>query len=264
VECSECQHRYAGFSPNPDHIQEHYGDDYFTGGGAGYDDYLSESQLLEAHGRRYAELLETHGVPTGSLFSVGAAAGFICAGFASAGWQVTGIEPNDSMADFARTVLGLGVTTATLEDFEPSGEYDLVTVNQVMAHFVSPRFAAERLVQLARPGGFILIETWNYRSLTARAFGTHWHEYSPPTVLHWFSPESLNRLMADHGARLVASGRPRKRINGAHARSLLEYKLKDFPLGNVFKLATRVIPSHIEIPYPSEDVFWSLYRVGDV
>ena len=260
-ECVACRHRYAEFNPSPDHVALHYGDGYFNAGGAGYDNYIGEAKLLEAHGRRYASIVAPFCHPAGHLLSVGTAAGFVCNGFAREGWEVTGIEPNDSMAGHARRKLGLDVRSTTLEAYEPNVQYDLVTAIQVMAHFVAPQVAAQRMIRATRPGGYVLIETWNYRSLTARCFGRHWHEYSPPTVLHWFSRRSLDRLMTSFGTRRVATGRPKKRLLGSHARSLLNYKLRSIPGGSLLSAGTKLIPASMAIPYPSEDLFWSLYQV---
>ena len=72
------------------HTQTVYGDDYFNSGGAGYPDYLGESKLLRAHGKRYANLLKRY-IDTGTMLDVGAAAGFILQGFIDCGWKGCGI-----------------------------------------------------------------------------------------------------------------------------------------------------------------------------
>ena len=90
--CTGCPHY---FTPpvGPAHAAQVYDDSYFNGGGAGYANYLSESALLRAHGRRYGALLKRHTTP-GTLLDVGAAAGFIAQGLQDEGWTVAGVEPN--------------------------------------------------------------------------------------------------------------------------------------------------------------------------
>ncbi len=60
---------------------------------------------------------------------------------------------------------------------------------------------------------------------------------------------------------VVAQGRPRKRISGLHAKSLLRCKLDPSRLGrltnNILDVA---LPNWICLPYPSEDVFWMLLQ----
>jgi SAM-dependent methyltransferase len=252
-ECEVCRHRFAEVATDPGHVARVYGDDYFHGGGAGYGDYLSEGWLLRDRGRWYARLLRRYTTP-GTLLDVGAAAGFILQGFLDRGWHGKGVEPNPGMAEYARTRLGLDVRTGTLEDLPPGDVFDLVSLIQVLPHFVEPRRALAAAAAVTRPGGFWLIETWNRDSWTARAFGQNWHEYSPPSVLHWFSPAGLQRLAGQFGFRKVGAGRPAKWINAGHAKSLLRHKL------GAAAGVLGVLPDRLALPYPAEDLFWMLLQ----
>ncbi len=258
-DCTQCHHRFVAMTPSPTHVKTVYGDDYFQGGGAGYPDYLAEADLLRQQGRRYAKLLSRH-MPAGHLLDVGAAAGFILQGFADRGWQGSGIEPNPRMAAYARTQLGLPVEATTLEQLHSDAQFDLVTLIQVLPHFFDLNQALQVANDHTRPGGYWLIETWNCQSLTARFFRKNWHEYSPPSVLHWFSPPGLQQLMGKYGLQEVARGRPAKWINGAHAKSLLRYKLAELPFGQVMSRMLGVVPDRLAIPYPAEDLIWMLFQ----
>lgn len=242
-----------------DHVERVYGDQYFKGGGAGYADYLSEAHILTAHGRRYARLLARWMEP-GEMLDVGAAAGFVLKGFVDAGWRGAGVEPNETMAEYARTHLKLEMSTGAFEDLSSPHQYDLVSMIQVIAHFADPLATLRRASELVRGDRFLLVETWDRESWTARIFGKRWHEYSPPSVLHWFSREGLSNLAARFGFRVVAHGRPRKRIGGAHAVSLLRYRLAGTPLEKLSAHLSRVVPGRLAIPYPAEDLFWVLFR----
>jgi len=258
-ECS-CGHRFAQAPQQRDqHVQTVYGDNYFFGGGAGYEDYLSEGHLLRQHGARYGQLLKRFAAP-GRLLDVGAAAGFILQGFQDQGWQGRGVEPNPTVAKYARDQLGQDVTASTLENFQSDEPFDLVTVIQVLGHFVDPRAAVQALARLTKPGGLCLIETWNVRSWSARLFGANWHEYSPPSVLQWFSPTTVRRLFENSGFETAGSGTPRKWLNVGHARSLLAHNATESVLSRIASTALRAVPDRINLPYPSEDLFWMLFR----
>lgn len=264
-DCDRCGHRFAELRPSPDHAQHVYDDSYFTGGGAGYPNYLNEGVLLRRHGQRYAQILQRLGIPTGRLLDVGAAAGFVLQGFEDWGWQGVGIEPNPTMAHYAQTQLGLAVQAGSLEGLsleDVAGEqaYDLVTLIQVIAHFYDLQQALSVASSATRMGGHWLIETWNRKSWTARLLGPRWHEYSPPSVLYWFSPEDLGALAAQYGFREVARGRPTKWLNGAHAKSLLGYKLQESSLGRWFAPLLHLIPDRLTLPYPAEDLVWIVFE----
>ena len=239
-----------------------YADDYFKGGGAGYPDYLSEERLLVEHGRRYGRLLARYMEP-GTVLDVGAAAGFVLRGLVDCGWTGRGIEPNAAMAAHARDRLGLVVSGGTLETMDTTERFDLVSMIQVVAHFRDPRVALRAAEGLTRPGGYWLIETWNRESWIARVLGPRWHEYSPPSVLHWFDPEGLRLLAERCGMHEVARGRPAKRIGGRHAVSLLRHKLPENRLGRLASAALGGIPEALTLPYPLDDVFWMLLRKPD-
>ena len=257
-DCAGCGHRFAAVPESREHVPAVYGDDYFQSGGAGYQDYLGEAGLLRAHGQRYGKLLTRFTKP-GTVLDVGAAAGFILQGLMDHGWRGRGIEPNERMAAHGRT-LGLDLRAGAFEELPVREQYDLVNMVQVMAHFVNPGAAVEKAAALTKPGGLLLVETWNRGSFTARLLGSRWHEYSPPSVLHFFTPGVLGQLAGQCGFREVARGRPAKRLNGAHAKSLLRYKAETSALGHVLALAASAVPDGLPIPYPSEDLFWAVYR----
>jgi SAM-dependent methyltransferase len=242
------------------HVARVYGDDYFSDGGAGYPGYLDQGTLLSERGRWFAQLAASRLGGPGRVLEVGAAAGFTLGAFLDAGWQGVGIEPNARMSAYARRELGLDVRTGTLEELDEPGGFDLVLMLQVISHLIDPHVAIAKLAGLLSPGGSLLIETWNWRSLAARAFGSMWHQYSPPSVLQWFCPQSLARLMASHGLEQVASGRPRKRLGWKHARSLIGFKLGGSRLGRAFETVAKLGPDDLTLPYPFDDARWYLFR----
>ncbi len=257
--CIGCRHRSAEIVPTSDHVARIYNDEYFYGGGAGYSDYGSEAALLRDHGRRYAEVLARH-MPPGRVLDVGAAAGFVLEGLMQQGWSGAALEPNASMAASARDRLGIDVWNVPLERCPASERFDVVMMVQVIAHLVRPREALAAAKAVTRPGGFWLIETWDRDSWMARLFGKRWHEYSPPSVLHWFSHDGLRRLAAQFGFQEVAHGRPPKRLNAGHAKSLLGYKLRGSKIGRLTETALRAVPNDWSLPYPSFDLFWALFQ----
>jgi 2-polyprenyl-3-methyl-5-hydroxy-6-metoxy-1,4-benzoquinol methylase len=258
-ECSSCQHRFALPEEIDNHVEQIYGDDYFFSGGAGYDNYLSESGLLVPHGQRYGRLLKRYGAGR-SLLDVGSAAGLILQGLVNEGFDGCGVEPNETMARFALTELQLDVTASAFEDFEADRQFDVVTVVQVMGHFIDPVAAVQKLHKLVRPGGLCLVETWDAGSWPARVLGSNWHEYSPPSVLQWFSRGSLRQLFERCNFEQVANGRPSKWINAAHVRSLIDHKLPQASWANVIRSGLSRIPESLNLPYPSDDLFWALFR----
>ena len=258
VECRRCKHQFADLEVTDDHVNRVYDDAYFTGGGAGYADYLADSHLRISQGRRYAKLLQQFTVP-GYMLDIGCAAGNLLSGFIQAGWKGEGIEPNAQMAARAKAS-GLNVQRCTLEQYVPTREFDLVALIQVLPHLSNVAGCVEKVSRMVRPGGLCLVESWNRRSLTAGFFGKHWHEYSPPSVLHWFDRTGMNDLMRRFGLSPLANGRTWKWISVRHAQSLLRHTLSQNALGRNTTGAARLFPRHLRVPYPGDDLVWMLFE----
>jgi SAM-dependent methyltransferase len=258
ADCDNCRHRQTvlGSVDPANHIAQVYGDAYFTEGGAGYVDYLAEAEMLRERGRKYGEVLKQHrsAQAGGTVLDIGAAAGFLMQGIGAAGFRTVGLEPNDRMAGHGRSQLGLDLRTGSLETFSMAELFDVVAMIQVMAHFVDPVAIIEKVRSLMVPGGLLLVETWDRDSRTARALGHRWHEYSPPSVLHWWGRKELSGFLARKGYRELDTGRMTKWIAGHHAKSLLGNG------GGIGAKVGRLIPDSLRIPYPSEDLFWSVYE----
>jgi len=255
--CASCGYLFLDGDPSREQL-DLYGDAYFEGGGAGYEDYTSEETLLRESGSWYAQRLQRF-MPATCLLDVGCAAGYLMAGFAQHEWTCAGVEPNARMASIARAQ-GFHVHEGALESIASLERFDLISMIQVVAHFYDLHSAFRAASDAAAPNGSWLVETWNARSLTARFLGAQWHEFSPPSVLRIFTPAALDALAARYGFFPVAGGRPRKRILAEHAKSLLAAKARDGRLMRALAAAARVIPDKTRIPYPGEDLFWRLYR----
>lgn len=271
LKCRLCAHQWYGEQLPADHVQRQYDDDYFNGGGVGYHDYLSESELITAQGRRYAQLLGGRQADTSAnMLDVGCAAGFVMQGFASAGWRPWGVDPNASMVAHANDAAVGPAGTVSFDSSDavsavsglhpPAGGFDLIAMVQVVAHLTDLSQALRNIDTLLAPGGRVLIETWNSDSRTARWLGQRWHEYSPPNVLHYFSPISLDGWMAQAGLRREQSGRPVKRLNLGHARSLMAYKVRHCAPARILTSLTMSLPAHWTVAYPAEDLFYAVYR----
>ena len=259
--CPGCAHRFHIPSVSPEqHVSSVYGDAYFDGGGAGYENYTAEKEVLTRAGERYGKLAAKYCSP-GSCVDVGAAAGFLLEGMQSAGWHGVGVEPNPRMADLGRQ-RGLDMYTGSFEEFcwDRPQTVDLVSMVQVAAHFVDPVSSLRVATELLKHNGLLLIETWDRNSWTARGFGKRWHEYSPPSVLHWFTRKSLRELAEGLKLRRVAEGRPAKRIQLGHGLSLLRHKMGGSVFGRMVTAPLAWVPQDWVVPYPLDDVFWALFQ----
>jgi SAM-dependent methyltransferase len=211
-ECRNCGQRFCEPKDLKNHVAQVYSDEYFFEGKTGYPNYLNEEKILHNYGKHYAKIVSKYLKP-GKVLDAGCAAGFILKGFVDCGWTGFGIEPNNTMANYGRNKLNLNITTASLETYENTERFDLINLIQVVGHFYDLDKAIINLDKLLNENGFVLVESWNMNSAFAKLMGKSWHEYSPPSVIHWFSDETLSGLFNHYGFALVAKGYPIKKIN---------------------------------------------------
>lgn len=259
IDCITCDRRFSEITESKSHLETVYSDKYFFDGKDGYPNYLVEREILINYGIYFANKMERN-IKPGKILDVGCAAGFILKGFENSGWKGYGIEPNETMASFGRNELKLNIHTGSLEDFHTDIRFDLITLIQVIGHFYDVDKALNNISKLLITNGLILVESWNMNSLIARIFGKFWHEYSPPSVINWFSEKSLNKLFTDYGFELVDSGYPAKRINLKHALSLFDENSPDIPFKKIiFGFLVKSIGKMI-VYYPPVDIKWYVFR----
>jgi hypothetical protein len=166
------------------------------------------------------------------------------------------------MATYGRKELGLDITTGSLESysFSENEKFNLVNLIQVIGHFTNTDKAMQQITSLLDKGGLVLVESWDMNSGYAKMMGKHWHEYSPPSVINWFSDKTLDQLFAYYGFKRIAQGRPLKKISIRHGVSLFDESTPVFsgkkPLVKFFKNTL----GRVNIIYPPFDVKWYAYQ----
>jgi SAM-dependent methyltransferase len=193
--CAECSLAFAPAEPTPGELPALYAASYFRGDSGHYGDYVAEEPAHRRQARRYLRRLAAAGRRGGRILDVGCAAGFFLDEARRAGWRTRGVEVSEYASARARDLLGLDVLTSSFLDAPLDGErFDVVTFFNVFEHLSNPRAVEARLATLVRPGGLVLVETWNAESLTARAFGARWHQWDPRFVPYYYSRRSLGLI----------------------------------------------------------------------
>jgi 2-polyprenyl-3-methyl-5-hydroxy-6-metoxy-1,4-benzoquinol methylase len=257
LECKVCNHRFTRIDDDFEaHLRDVYSDAYFFEGKGGYPNYLDNKGILIKHGAHYAKIMSKYIDKPGSILDVGSSAGFILKGFEQSGWICNGIEPNKTMVEYCLREFGINTQIGSLETIESDKKYDLITLLQVIGHFQDIDKAMRNTHKLLKADGFVLVESWNRSSLIARLFGKHWHEYYPPSVIHWFSNKTLIDLFDFYGFTFVSKGLPLKRINLKHAISLIAGDKAPKKIINLIEKSIGKLP----IIYPPVDLRWYVFK----
>ncbi|MBS1609171.1 MAG: class I SAM-dependent methyltransferase [Bacteroidetes bacterium] len=258
-ECTTCGHRFTDIKDIEKHLSESFSDDYFFEGKEGYPNYLEERDMLYKSGVKFTKVIAKYMKP-GRVLDVGCAAGFILKAFKDAGWEAYGVEPNDTMASYGRNELGLDIRTGGMETFNSDQKFDLINLIEVIGSLYDLDKAMQNVRDLCKQGGLVLVESWDMKCLAAKFFGPNWHEYCPPSVVHWYSDNTLKQLFNYYGFELIAKGRPSKRINLKHGLAIIaENSSKSKLKKKFFSFLSRTL-GNVPVPYPPVDVKWYLFK----
>lgn len=142
-------------------------------------------------------------VPGGTLLDVGCGSGSYLLAMQNLGWKVLGVEPNERAAARARSA-GLTVMATTLEDVTlPPSSVDVITFWHVIEHLPDPLATTQYARTLLRPGGRLIVEVPNAKSVQARVFGNYWFHLDQPRHLTMWSPRTLSDLLRQAGFERV-------------------------------------------------------------
>lgn len=214
----------AWLDPVPDATPTLYERDYFQGSiDGGYLDYESDEDTHRKNALQRLQTIRRAGVTApGSMLDVGCAVGFFLDVAQAAGWRVRGVEVSRWARERATTRFGLPIAR-DLSEVE-SASRDVLTCYQVLEHMPDPAAALGEMWRCLRPGGLLVVETWDRGSWIARLMGRHWQQVTPPTVLHLFSREGLTRLLEANGFVDVRLHRTSKRVSLGFVGNLLANK----------------------------------------
>ena len=135
------------------------------------------------------------------LLEVGCGSGILLQEAMSRGWRVDALELSAELAAAARrNNPGATIITGNIENHESSGSaYDAIISLDVLEHVHSPMTMIENCRELLKPGGLLMLQTPNTRSLRSRTRGAKWEMLDPEQHLNLFSPDALRVLLTTVG-----------------------------------------------------------------
>jgi 2-polyprenyl-3-methyl-5-hydroxy-6-metoxy-1,4-benzoquinol methylase len=152
--------------------------------------------------------------PPGAVLDVGCGSGAFLRLLETAGWDVHGVELDESAVEAAHAAGLTQVQAGTLadSDHEPAS-FDAVRFWHCLEHVPSPRSELLRARRLLRPGGALVIGVPNFGSLLSRLARDRWFYLDVPRHLWHFERASLATLLRATGfelerMRIVSTGTP--------------------------------------------------------
>lgn len=199
--CDRCDLERVYPLPDPRAMEDVYRDGYFSGPGAGYDDYFERERAIAARKSasrldRVAEL----GVRGGRALDVGCASGYFLEAAQARGFEVRGVEPSEEARAHADERVR-GAIDASLGDGDRG--FDLITFWDVLEHLADPFATLADAAPRLAPGGVLGVVVPVLGSVNTRLAPRTWDQYKPPEHLWFFSPRAMRAALSRAGLEVV-------------------------------------------------------------
>jgi len=133
-------------------------------------------------------------VADGRLVDVGCGNGRYLDGMRKLGWQVKGVEFNESAVSVCR-LSNLDVQHGDLfsANFD-ANSFDVINVSHVIEHVPNPKEFFAELSRVLKKNGALIIKTPNSEALGRAFFNTNWYANDVPRHIYLFSEKNLSEL----------------------------------------------------------------------
>ena len=163
--------------------------------------HLVRSRTLNAKRKL---IIDEVGMMKGEILDIGCGTGAFLNTMKTAGWGITGLEPDDTAIKKAAELYNIQAQLPEkLFELKPS-TYHAITMWHVLEHVHELHAYIKQLHNLLTPQGKIFIAVPNYTSYDAGLYNEHWAAYDVPRHLYHFSPQSMQHLLAQYSLTLIA------------------------------------------------------------
>ncbi len=153
--------------------------------------------------KRKVNLITSFNTTQKELLDIGCGTGDFLHAAKTAGWKITGIEPDEQARKIAnKKTKGAILESAQLKTLKDHS-FDVITMWHVLEHVPDLEEQIETLKRLLKPNGKLVIAVPNYKSLDAQHYKEFWAAYDVPRHLWHFSKRSISKLFGIHDFELV-------------------------------------------------------------
>jgi 2-polyprenyl-3-methyl-5-hydroxy-6-metoxy-1,4-benzoquinol methylase len=202
VKCNACTHMFTQNVATQDEIGKYYQSE----------NYISHSDTQEGMvnklyhavrkrtlaGKKILVQRETT-KQQGKILDIGCGTGAFLNTMTLAGWESTGLEPDDAARKKAQELYNINPKPSHQIFDLPHNTYDAITMWHVLEHVHQLHEYIAQLKNMLTTNGRIFIAVPNYTSYDAKHYAAHWAAYDVPRHLYHFSPASMKSLVEQHG-----------------------------------------------------------------
>ncbi len=204
-ECKQCSFRFTQNAPDELLISNYYNSKNYishTNSSAGLLNKLYQIVRKSTICQKRKLIEKTTNRKNGNLLEVGSGTGFFVGAMKKAGWNVTGIEPDENTRKLAFELNNVELIESNNFFQLLPNQFDVITLWHVLEHIHSLKNYIQKLKELLKKDGKLVIAVPNHDCFDAKFFKQYWAAYDVPRHLYHFNFESLNLLIENEGMRL--------------------------------------------------------------
>lgn len=157
---------------------------------------FTNNKLAEKILRDYRS--KSHNKEAIQVIDIGCGRANLLKAFKRLGCKCFGVERSDFPAD--QEMADIHIYKQDLLDIHfDQNSFDLVVIWHVLEHLTDPAAAIEKISQILKPDGLLVIAVPNFGGLQSSLFGKHWFHLDLPRHTYHFSNHSLANLLEANG-----------------------------------------------------------------
>jgi 2-polyprenyl-3-methyl-5-hydroxy-6-metoxy-1,4-benzoquinol methylase len=205
--CNNCTVRFTQDVPEQNAIGAFYqSDNYISHSDTkkGFINTLYHTVRNHTLNKKRQLIINEVGTTKGKLLDIGCGTGAFLHNMKTAGWGITGVEPDFTARKKAGDLYGIQpMEPEKLFELKPAS-YHAITMWHVLEHVHELHAYIRQLETLIAPQGKIFIAVPNYTSKDAGIYQQHWAAYDVPRHLYHFSPAAMQQLFAKYNLKITA------------------------------------------------------------
>ena len=139
----------------------------------------------------------------GKLLDYGCGTGHFLSYASQHGWNIRGVEPDDTARSQITENLSPYVASSLPELTDH--DFDVITLFHVLEHVHSLEETLSDLIARLNRNGVLFLALPNYKSADAARYGTHWAGYDVPRHLYHLNQKSIFHLSKKYGLNIVST-----------------------------------------------------------
>ena len=251
--CPVCAHSWCEGDTSPALLAAIYSGAFHDTAQQSAGDFNGPSPVA-VNARARARWMKSLGL-SGRLLDVGAGAGFFVLAARQEGFEVSGIDLSPVAANKAEA-MGVAVRQGDfLAEAGVAGALDVITLWDSLCGMTDPHACMMRVSDQLAEGGICILTVAAGQSPIARMTGRFWPLLIPPVNLHFFSRQSLERLLSEHGMRLTSYRAMGKRVA---VRFVVQKLFRSLGVRGADAWVDRIIPATWSIDLNLGDIVTAL------